>query len=819
MQFRSFRFLEIGFFWLLMVMKDILNFLLTSCTHNNTTVLKKKTRPTLFLFLLISYVLQGSFNLAAFADSNYTANCDAKFFEPPTLVGREGDNDAPSYITVLVKAPDLNLSAAQEIAKTMRLSVNGSLLVLKGSPRLHRTNANDSFMVSLPFYWRADIFEEGANTLVAEVECSPGRMGKATHSLLADAQDPQLALISVGKLEATDSSGIKSVVAFLESSIDDKKQRVSLTKGTDGIYTLPEFIESFDALTITATDKAHNYTQIGLLKGRTIAYEHKEYGRALKQLRERSSFWQKKERQEREEHSQTLAAIRRHWEQQQTTQTSNLSSQAALTIGPDECKIRVAINAFYYCQGQPENSPLCLLNRDRAEEKLAMWKVQVYKAIHDIFNPQLAAAELRAFQLVMLQADQKIQRIEDLPLENQQKFQIVPQQTDNPDDAVQFVLLREEDFKDANGWILHPESNTLNILGIDRLTNSSLAGLAHRTEPYLALINERVSPFPGPNQDVAILEVTTQAAAHEIGHKLGLGHIIDDDNLLMKYGLGGSKLNVTQLLATLAHLCGPIATSNHQVTFGDKWRGENLNPGFEFTRPNGWIGGGRNNNPSIIEECEHYFMGEHGNCLRKNPNGDLPEVDYTRQCVVETRTCEYIVPDQPMDEPIIIDPSVTAIDTTDFLDFLNQCENQVAPACNGECPEGKTCSDEAGKCKCIDKVKSCALSEAPACGGECPPGQSCSQSPSGACACGSASCGEADQCRSDGDCPLMGGPVPIPTDPNSNSPKYGCAMYKGKCKDCRCVYPIIPVPAGEETTCSNGETGVDAFISRGFLQN
>jgi hypothetical protein len=53
----------------------------------------------------------------------------------------------------------------------------------------------------------------------------------------------------------------------------------------------------------------------------------------------------------------------------------------------------------------------------------------------------------------------------------------------------------------------------------------------------------------------------------------------------------------------------------------------------------------------------------------------------------------------------------------------------------------------------------------------------------------------------------------------ATSPKYVCAMYKGKSKVCRCVYPIIPVPAGKETTCSNGETGVDAFISHGFLES
>lgn len=375
------------------------------------------------------------------------------------------------------------------------------------------------------------------------------------------------------------------------------------------------------------------------------------------------------------------------------------------------------------------------------------------------------------------------------------------------------TILPEQQFPLFNAMSAARCDNTVEIWVVDSIPHSwGKTNPLDGTVVMSSVLSSSIVPAQGlswqPN-----LNFSADILAHELGHIVGLGHFIysAQSNIMFPwidphYSSQGGTLEFFQARAAVAHLCGPVHKANFMDLYNDKYINE------DYTGDHASCGNGMINDR---EECETNTTKYQG-CL--DFSSPRPQLDQNAFCRPDTCTCAYLTT-PPIAPPTTPNDNETNFNWTDYLDYLNQCENQAAPSCNGECPEGKTCSDEAGKCKCIDKVKSCEASEAPACGGECPPGQSCSQSPSGACACGSASCGEADQCRSDSDCPLMGGPVPIPTDPDSNSPKYGCAMYKGKCKDCRCVYPIIPVPAGEETTCSNGETGVDAFISRGFLQN
>jgi hypothetical protein len=256
-----------------------------------------------------------------------------------------------------------------------------------------------------------------------------------------------------------------------------------------------------------------------------------------------------------------------------------------------------------------------------------------------------------------------------------------------------------------------------------------------------------------------------------------------------------ATLNLYQARAAIAHLCGPVERANFLNLYGDKYL--NLDARSDVSKcGNGYV--------DNDEQCEVNTTTEHG-CL--DYSLPRPQLDPYAFCRPDNCTCEYITPPPPTPAPLP-DVAVTNVIVEDYLDFLNQCENQAAPACNGDCPEGKTCSDEAGTCKCVEKSKSCAASAAPACGGACPPGEVCGQAPDGACACGRVSCKANDQCRLNSDCPPLGGPV--------KDEPGACAMYKGICQNCRCVYPSTG--AGDESACIFSESAGDALVTRGLEQ-
>jgi hypothetical protein len=346
--------------------------------------------------------------------------------------------------------------------------------------------------------------------------------------------------------------------------------------------------------------------------------------------------------------------------------------------------------------------------------------------------------------------------------------------------------------------------NTVELWVVDEMANGQW-GRANPLDGTVLITSVLFSPEFGPQPH---FEFSAQVLSHELGHILGLGHFHPhhpslvtgyDRNLMIPFTSllhehSHLRLEFFQARAAVAHLCGPEPRANFLDLYHDKYVNRDFG-GDNEECGNGFI--------DDREECEINTT-KYGYCL--DFSSPRPLLDANATCRPDTCTCQYLSP-PPTPTPIPTDEEEFN-DAYDFRDYLNSCENQAAPACNGDCPEGKTCSDEAGTCKCVEKSKSCAASAAPACGGACPPGEVCGQALDGACACGRVSCKANDQCRLNSDCPPLGGAV--------RGQPGACAMYKGICQNCRCVYPHTG--AGDESTCISSESAGDALVTRGLEQ-
>lgn len=107
----------------------------------------------------------------------------------------------------------------------------------------------------------------------------------------------------------------------------------------------------------------------------------------------------------------------------------------------------------------------------------------------------------------------------------------------------------------ASAGVSHADPNVINMFfvsisaGFPLLSDNSAAGLAFRP-------GNGISQYVGVNLLVFSggQEVIASVVAHEIGHNLGLPHIVEAENLMQTSGLlnQGEKLNSAQITAALA---------------------------------------------------------------------------------------------------------------------------------------------------------------------------------------------------------------------------------------------------------------------------